>query len=94
MRRRGGDEIGSTQLVQAVIIACVVATLLYLRLDSGMVTPEPDTRLVSVPLCIVAAIFAAGAWSASVTGAPRRVGLLAGLAAGAGGYGILRLFMF
>lgn len=82
------------QVVQAAAIAAVIATLLYLRLDSGMVTPEPATRLVSVPLCIVAAIFAASAWAASVTGRRNRVGFLAGFAAGAGGYGLLRLFAF
>ena len=82
------------RVVQAAAIAGVIATLLYLRLDSGMVTPEPDTRLISVPLGIVAAIFAAGAWSASVTGRPGQVALLAGLAAGAGGYAVLRLFAF
>jgi hypothetical protein len=83
-----------SQGIQAVVVAAVVGVLLYLRLDSGMVTAEPAPRLLSIPLCIVAAIFAASAWSASIKGWPQRVGLLLGMAVGAGGYAILRLFVF
>jgi hypothetical protein len=77
--------------LQAAVVAAVVAGLLYLRLDSGAVTPEPAPPLTSLALGGLAVIFALGAWAASHSGQPRRGPLLAGLAIGVGGYAILRL---
>jgi hypothetical protein len=77
--------------LQAAVVAAVVAGLLYLRLDSGAVTPEPAPPLTSLALGGLAVIFALSAWAASMSGHPRRGPLLAGLAVGVGGYAILRL---
>jgi hypothetical protein len=73
------------------LVACLVAALLYLNLDSGLVRPVPAERLVSVPLLGLGLIFGVGAWTASYTGNRLRGRLLAGLAIGVGGYALLRL---
>ena len=73
--------------------AVAVATVLYLALDSGLLTAEPATRLLSVALFGLALLFGLGAWATSVGGQPERSPLLAGLAIGAGGYALLRLLL-
>jgi hypothetical protein len=81
------------KVLLAAAVACAVAGLLYLRLDSGAVMSEPAPRLVSLPLAGLAAIFAGGAWAASLRGYTQRAPLLAGLSAGIGGYALLRLLL-
>lgn len=77
----------------ATLVACAIAGLLYLSLDSGAVA-APAERLVSVPLLGLAAIFGAGSWAARFRGMAGRAPLLAGLAAGVGGYALVRLVAF
>ena len=79
-----------TQAFLALAIACAIAMLLYLSLDSGMATP-PAERLVSLPLLGLAAIFGVSAWAASQGGYSTRVPLFTGLAAGVGIYAIVRV---
>jgi hypothetical protein len=75
----------------AAVIACTIAALLYLSLDSGRVTPEPAPRLFSLALGGLAVIFAARAWAGSMSADRRWVPFFAGLAAGVGGYALARL---
>jgi hypothetical protein len=77
-------------LVTAVV-AAVVGTLLWVNLDSGLMTPEPAARLVSLPLIGLAAIFGVRAWADTQSSTPRWGSFFAGLALGVGGYGIVRL---
>jgi hypothetical protein len=78
-------------VVLAAVVAYPIAALLYLNLDSGWLRPMPAERLVSLPLFGLGLIFSLGAWAAWYTGNGRRGGLLAGVAAGVGGYALLRL---
>jgi len=79
-------------LLRAAAVACVIAALLYLRLDSGLLM-EPASRLVSLPLAGLGAMFGAGAWAASLSGYPARAPWFAGLAVGVGGYALARLLI-
>jgi hypothetical protein len=81
------------RLLQSAAVALVIAGLLYLRLDSGAVEPGPAPRLMSVPLAALGLIFGVGAWATAASGSPRRP-WLAGLAAGVGGYALVRLVAF
>jgi hypothetical protein len=78
------------QAVLAVVVACLVAALLWTSLDSGM-AGAPAERLVSLPLLGLAAIFAASAWASAYAGMPRRTPVMVGLALGVGGYALVRL---
>lgn len=75
----------------AVAVACAIAGLLYLSLDSGVFAPRAE-RLVSLPLLGLAAIFGVSAWAGAVANRPERVPLFAGLAAGVGLYALVRTF--
>ena len=77
----------------AVAVAAVVAGLLWLNLDSGRTTAEPASRLFSMPLIGLAAIFGVRAWTESQNPEPRWTAFFAGLALGVGGYGIVRLVL-
>jgi hypothetical protein len=77
-------------LVSAAV-AVVVAGLLYLNLDSGLVNPDKAERLFSLPLMGLAVIFGIAAWGAAYTGRSARARLMGGLAAGVGVYALLRL---
>jgi hypothetical protein len=78
--------------VIAAIVACAIAGLLYLSLDSGRFAP-PAERAFSMPLGGLGVIFAVSAWAASRGAYPQRVPLFAGLAVGLGGYALVRLFI-
>ena len=78
--------------VVAGIVACVIAALLYLSLDSGRFT-EATPRAFSLPLVGLALIFGARAWTMSVSGDRRTLSFFAGLAIGVGAYAIVRLFV-
>ena len=80
------------KLVTAMVVACAIAGLLYLSLDSGRFAP-PAARAFSMPLVGLGAIFGGAAWAASKGGYPERVPFFAGLAAGVGGYALVRLFI-
>lgn len=71
-----------------------IALLVWLMLDSGLVTPVRAARSTSAALVILAVLFGLGAWGASVGGQRDRSPLLASVALGVGGYGILRLLVF
>jgi hypothetical protein len=78
--------------LRALLVACAAASLLWLMLDSGAVTPERAAPLTSLSLGGLAGLFGVGAWALSATGQqPERVPLLAGLALGLGGYALARL---
>jgi peptidoglycan/LPS O-acetylase OafA/YrhL len=72
------------------LVACVIAFLLYLSLDSGRFT-EPAPRLFSLPLGGLAAIFGARAWTVSMSPDPRTAPYFAGLAIGVACYALARL---
>jgi len=80
------------KVVVAALMACGVAGLLYLSLDSGTFSP-PAERLFSLPLLGLAAIFGASAWAASMSYYPKRAPLMAGLSAGIGVYAVVRLLL-
>jgi hypothetical protein len=82
--------VTATTKVAAAAVACAIAALLYLSLDSGLATP-PAERLVSLPLLGLAAIFGASAWAAAQAGYSTRVPLFTGLALGVGLYAIVRV---
>jgi len=77
----------------ALAVAAVVATLLWLNLDSGRITPEPASRFFSMPLIGLAAIFGVRAWTETQSANRRWSPFFAGLALGVGGYGIVRLML-
>lgn len=78
---------------RAAAVAAAVGVVLYLMLDSGLVTPEPAPRFTSLSLGGLGLLFGLGAWAMALGGQPERTPLLAGLAAGTGGYAFLRLFL-
>ena len=80
--------------LQTAGVAGVIASLLYWRLDSGLVMAERAPRLVSLPLGGLAVLFALGAWAATFKGQPRRAPFFAGLALGVGAYAVLRPVLF
>jgi len=86
-------RVRTKDIVVAAVVAVAVACLLYLNLDSGRMTPEPAARLFSLPLGGLALIFAVRAWTESrrADTDARWTGLFAGLAAGVGGYALVRL---
>ncbi len=77
--------------VRAALVALVVGGLLWLMLDSGMVTPERAAPITSLSLGGLGLLFAVGAWAMRAGGQPERAPLLAGLAVGVGGYALARL---
>ena len=80
------------KVLTVLVVAGVIAGPLYLSLDSGRFAP-PAERAFSMPLVGLGVIFAGGAWAASKGGYPERVPFFAGLAAGVGGYALVRLFI-
>jgi len=83
---------GGVQAVIAAAVACAIAFLLHLSLDSGRYT-EPTPRLFSLPLAGLALIFGARAWTLARGRDPRLAAFFTGLALGIGGYAIVRLFL-
>ena len=79
--------------LRAIVTAAAIAGLLWLMLDSGKVTAEPAPTGVSASLGALGFLFGLGAVVMQAGGRPERVPLLAGLAAGVGGYALLRLFV-
>jgi hypothetical protein len=75
-------------------IAAGVAIVLWLMLDSRVVQPERAAPATSAALVVLALIFGGGAWATAVGGQRERTPLLAGMAAGVGGYALARLVMF
>jgi hypothetical protein len=77
----------------AALVACAIAELLYLSLDSGRYAAATP-RLFSLPLIGLSLIFAARAWTVSLSRDQRTVSFFTGLAVGVGGYALVRLFVF
>jgi dipeptide/tripeptide permease len=80
------------KVLQAALVACAIAALLWLSLDSGRFAPRAE-RFFSMPLIGLGAIFGVSAWAASMSGYPKRAPVFAGLAAGVAGYALLRLVL-
>lgn len=78
---------------RAVGVAGAVAALLWLMLDSRIVTRTAAPPGVSGSLIALAAIFTLGAFVMAKGGRPERVPMLSGLALGAGGYALARLVL-
>jgi hypothetical protein len=74
------------------VVACAIAALLYLSLDSGRYTGATP-RLFSLPLIGLSLIFAARAWMLSLSTDKRTGAFFTGLAIGVGGYAVVRLFI-
>ena len=81
------------RVLGAAAAAGVTGALLYLMLDSRLVTPQAAPPAVSMSLGALGLLFGLGAWATAVGGQPSRSPLLAGLALGVGGYAILRLVL-
>lgn len=79
---------------RVTLIGSAVALVLWLMLDSGLVSEEPAPTVTSVSLGILAAVFALGGWGTWVVGQRKRSPLLVGFAAGAGVYALARLVAF
>ena len=77
--------------LRTAAVAVGVAALLWLMLDSGLVSPERAAPLVSLSLGGLGVLFGVGAWAMTVGGSRERAPLLLGLAIGVGGYAILRV---
>src|SRR5690242_10594361 len=60
-----GRYTGAMNRLVGVGVAAVVATLLWLNLDSGRLTSEPASRFFSMPLVGLSAIFGVRAWTES-----------------------------
>ena len=76
----------------AGVVACAIAALLYLSLDSGRYAASTP-RLFSMPLIGLSLIFAARAWTLSLSSDQRTTSFFAGLAIGVGGYALVRLLI-
>jgi hypothetical protein len=74
-------------------IGFAVALVLWLMLDSRLVSPEAGPRFLSLSLAGLAALFGLGAWAMQVGGRKERAPFLAGVAIGVGGYAVLRLVL-
>lgn len=83
-------------LVTARVLAtaAVVVGLLYLMLDSGLVSPGRAPALTSLSLGGLAMLFGIGAWATAVGGDRAKSPLLVGLALGLGGYALARVVLF
>jgi hypothetical protein len=68
-----------------------VLAVLYLMLDSGVVTPEPAPPMTSLSLGGLAVLFGVGAWAMAVGGQRERMPFLAGVAIGLGVYALTRV---
>ncbi|MFN8543707.1 MAG: hypothetical protein U0807_05825 [Candidatus Binatia bacterium] len=79
------------RILRAVAAALAAGGLLWLMLDSRLVSPEPPPPGLSAALGALGGLFGLGAVVMQLGGRPERAPLLAGLAAGVGGYAILRL---
>ena len=77
--------------VRVVGVAIAAAAVLWLMVDSRLVSPEPGPKFMSLSLGGLAALFGAGAWAMHVGGRKERTPFLAGVSLGVGGYAILRL---
>ena len=77
-----------------VASALGVGALLWLMLDSGKVSPDPAPAGMSASLAALGVLFGLGAVVMQFGGRPERAPLLAGLAAGVGGYALLRVIAF
>ena len=76
----------------AGVVACAIAALLYLSLDSGRYAASTP-RLFSLPLVGLALIFGARAWTVSLSRDQRTTSFFTGLAIGVGGYALVRLLI-
>jgi len=81
------------RVLSAAVVAGVTGALLYLMLDSRLITPAAAPPVTSLSLGGLGLLFGLGAWATAVGGQPSRSPLLAGLALGTGGYALLRLVL-
>jgi len=79
------------RIARAVATALAVAALLWLMLDSGLVTPERAPAMTSVSLGGLGVLFGLGGWAMHVGGQPERTPMLAGLGLGLVGYALVRV---
>lgn len=71
--------------------AAAVAALVWLMLDSRVVTPDRAPAMTSVSLGGLALLFGVGAWAMTVGGERSKSPLLAGLSLGLGAYALARI---
>ena len=79
---------------RAIAVAVAVFAVLWLALDSGLLTSAPAPPGTSVSLGMLAAVFGAGAFVMQQGGQTQRVPMLVGMALGTGGYALVRAFLF
>jgi hypothetical protein len=75
----------------AALVAGFTGAVLYLMLDSRLVTADPAAPGTSGALGALGVLFGLGAVASWMGGQPERTPFLAGLAAGVGGYALFRL---
>lgn len=74
---------------RALAIALAVAAVLWLALDSGLVSSRPALPGTSGALATLAIVFGIGAWVMQQGGQLQRVPLLVGMALGVGAYALI-----
>jgi hypothetical protein len=79
------------RVARTVGTALAVAALVWLMLDSGLVTPERAPAMTSASLGGLGLLFALGGWAMHVGGQPERTPLLAGIGLGLLGYALVRV---
>jgi len=79
---------------RAIAVAVAVFAVLWLALDSGLLTSEPAPPGTSVSLGMLGAVFGGGAFVMQQGGQTQRVPMLVGMALGTGGYALVRAFLF
>ncbi len=75
----------------AALVAGLTGAVLYVMLDSRLITPEPAAPGTSGALGALGVLFGLGAFATWIGGRPERTPFLAGLAVGVGGYALVRL---
>jgi hypothetical protein len=78
---------------RAITVAVAVFAVLWLMLDSGLVTVEPAPPGTSLSLAMLATVFGAGAFVMQNGGHVQRVPMLAGMAMATGAYALVHAFV-
>jgi hypothetical protein len=73
---------------RSLVIAVAVVAVLWLMLDSRLLSDVPAQPGTSLALGMLAVVFGVGAWVMRAGGQVARVPLLVGVALGAGAYAI------
>jgi hypothetical protein len=79
---------------RAIAVGVSVFAVLWLALDSGLLTAEPAPPGTSVSLGMLAAVFGIGAAMMRLGGQSQRVPLLVGMTLATGAYALVHAFLY